>query len=84
MRIVDAVHDSERRFLKHLLVQDEDGHFRILDQVTGQAPKAASLPLTEEDAFSKWESLLLDSFFLVTHHRRDSELMAARRIDSIH
>lgn len=84
MRIVDAVHDGEQRFLKHLLVEDEDGRFRILDQVTGQAPQPATLSMTEADAFHQWETLLLDSFFLVTGHRRDSELMAARRINSIH
>lgn len=84
MRIVDAVHDSQQRFLKHLLIEEDGGRFRILDQVTGQAPQPATLSLTEEDAFHLWETLLLDSFFLVTHHRRDSEMMAARRIQSIH
>lgn len=84
MRIVDAVQDGKQRFLKHLLIEEDGGCFRILDQVTGHVPQPATLSMTEEDAFHEWETLLLDSFFLATGHRRDSEMMAARRIKSIH
>lgn len=83
-RIIDAVHDGKNRFLKHLLVDDCNGHFQILDQLSGQVPEPATAVMNEEVALHQWENILTTAFFTITGHHLDSRKMAAKRIGGLH
>lgn len=81
MKVLDSI---QHKGLHKLLLVEDGGEFSVLGQAINRRAVPIQEHLTCDAAKALWRRVCLCHFYGVTHNLHDAEVLAERRIATIH